>query len=150
MSGGAESRTRVQTIPACGLNACRCRPTPGVARSVGGLDRSSPLDIARPFGTFYVMGRQLGDCDICGKPRIAKGLCDKHYQRLRQGLPLDGEHLQPVGENSPNAKLTADDVRDIRRLRNHGYTLRWIGHKYKISNVSVYNLLSGKTYRDVE
>lgn len=97
------------------------------------------------------MGRQLGECDVCGKPRIAKGLCHKHYARLRHGLPLDGPpRQQPTGEDSPNAKLTADDVRDMWRLHAHGFTLRWLGERYGISNVSVYNAVSGKTYRDVD
>src|SRR5689334_12035095 len=59
------------------------------------------------------MGRQLGICDVpeCGRERIAKGLCHKHYWRQRNRLPLVGDLARPehpVGEASHNAKLTAD------------------------------------------
>lgn len=61
---------------------------------------------------------------------------------------MDGRP-QPAGEASRNAKLTADNVRDIRRLHSEGATLRQLGEKFDVSNVSVYNAVSRKTYRDV-
>lgn len=96
-------------------------------------------------GTIRGVGRQLGDCDICGAPRIAKGLCRKHYDEQRY---TPRQRVQ--GEDSCNAKLTADDVRELRRLHGHGFTLRQLGEKYGVSNVSVYNAVARKTYRDVD
>jgi DNA invertase Pin-like site-specific DNA recombinase len=97
------------------------------------------------------MGRQSGDCDICGAPRIAKGLCWKHYQRRREGLPLEGPpRTQPVGEQSHNAKLTADNVREIRAMHADGYTLRELAAKFGVSNVSVYNAVARKTWKHLD
>lgn len=62
---------------------------------------------------------------------------------------MEGRAL-PSGVKAVRSKLSAEQVRDIRRLSKHGYSLRWIGDRYKISNVTVHNLLSGKTYRDVD
>lgn len=98
-------------------------------------------------GTIAGVGRQLGDCDICGAPRIAKGLCRKHYDQQRNPPKKRG---QVVGEASPNAKLTAEIVRDARRLHAHGYTLRWLADRYKVSNVSIYNAVTKRTWKHVD
>jgi hypothetical protein len=101
------------------------------------------------------MGRQLGTCDVpgCGRDRIAKGLCHKHYWRQRNGLPLEGDlspTAQPVGEDSHNAKLTADAVRELRRLHAEGATLRALADKFGVSNVSVYNAVARITWKHVD
>lgn len=93
------------------------------------------------------MGRQSGDCDICGAARIAKGLCRTHYDRHRRGLPLEGSPTG--GEASCNAKLTANDVREMRALYGHGFTLRGLADKFGVSNVSVYNAVTRRTWKSV-
>jgi uncharacterized protein YjcR len=51
------------------------------------------------------------------------------------------------GENHGNAKLTTDNVRELRSLYAAGATLRQLAEKFGVSNVSIYNAVSGKTWR---
>jgi DNA invertase Pin-like site-specific DNA recombinase len=69
-----------------------------------------------------------------------------HYYRLRAGSPLAGGD-RSAGEKHGNAKLTGDNVREIRSLYADGATLRQLAEKFSVSNVSVYNAVSGKTWR---
>ena len=54
------------------------------------------------------------------------------------------------GENHGNAKLTADNVLELRKLHADGATLRQLAGKFGVSNVSVYNAVSHKTWRNLE
>ncbi|RDH77856.1 hypothetical protein DVS77_13425 [Mycolicibacterium moriokaense] len=69
-----------------------------------------------------------------------------HYYRFRAGTPIDGDE-RSEGENHGNAKLTADNVRELHSLYAKGATLRQLGEKFGVSNVSIYNAVSGKTWR---
>ena len=51
------------------------------------------------------------------------------------------------GEKHGNAKLTGDNVRELRSLHADGATLRQLADKFGVSNVTVYNAVSGKTWR---
>lgn len=99
------------------------------------------------------MGRPNGlpvTCTVegCGKPYRAKGLCLVHYCRARRGNDLPaGDRSR--GERHGNARLTAEDVRDMRRLRVHGFTLRWLADRYGVSNVSVYNAVNRITWKHI-
>lgn len=69
-----------------------------------------------------------------------------HYYRLRAGTAIAGGE-RSHGEKHGNAKLTADNVRELRSLYVHGATLRQLGEKFGVSNVSIYNAVSGRTWR---
>jgi hypothetical protein len=69
-----------------------------------------------------------------------------HYYRLRAGTPIAGGE-RSEGEKHGNAKLTADNVRELRSLYIDGATLRQLGEKFGVSNVSIYNAVSGRTWR---
>ena len=72
-----------------------------------------------------------------------------HYYRLRAGSLVAGDD-RSRGEKHGNAKLTADNVRELRSLYADGSTLRQLADKFGVSNVSVYNAVSGKTWRHLE
>ncbi|GFG55292.1 hypothetical protein MAGR_67330 [Mycolicibacterium agri] len=72
-----------------------------------------------------------------------------HYYRKRAGTPLAGGE-RSVGERHGNAKLTASDVREIRSLYREGATLRQLADKFGVSNVSVFNAVSGRTWRHLD
>lgn len=69
-----------------------------------------------------------------------------HYYRLRAGTSIAGGG-RSEGEDHGNAKLTADNVRELRWLYADGATLRQLAEKFGVSNVSIYNAVSGKTWR---
>lgn len=69
-----------------------------------------------------------------------------HYYRLRAGTPIAGGE-RSSGEQHGNAKLTADNVRELRALYGHGVTLRQLAEKFGVSNVSIHNVVVGKTWR---
>lgn len=54
------------------------------------------------------------------------------------------------GEQHHEAKLTAENVRDMRRLHAHGFTFRRLAEKYGVSNVSIYNAVTRRTWRHVQ
>ena len=54
------------------------------------------------------------------------------------------------GENHGNAKLTGENVRELRSLYADGATLRELADKFGVSNVSIYNAVSGRTWRHLD
>ena len=57
---------------------------------------------------------------------------------------------QVCREKHGNAKLTADNVRELRALYADGSTLRQLADKFGVSNVSIYNAVAGRTWRRVD
>lgn len=51
-----------------------------------------------------------------------------------------------VGERNPAAKLNEGDVKEIRRLSGSGLSNRAIARMFGVSNVSVGNIMNGKTW----
>jgi hypothetical protein len=72
-----------------------------------------------------------------------------HYYRQRAGTPLAGGE-RSEGEKHRNAKLTGANVRELRSLYADGATLRQLGEKFGVSNVSIYNAVAGKTWRHLQ
>lgn len=62
-----------------------------------------------------------------------------------------GHRLEYVrGENSPNAKLTEADVREIRRTYKKGdlqYGQSALGKKYGVSHISIACIVKGRTWK---
>lgn len=58
--------------------------------------------------------------------------------------------LTPKGVRNRRAKLTDDQVRQIRKLRSEGVTLSKLGKGFGVSEQCIYFILSGKTYKNVE
>lgn len=83
-------------------------------------------------------------CHHCDEPHRSKGLCERHYFRHLRGTPVE-----PVRAKI-QAKLTPDDVRQIRHLRREGNTLRVIAAKYGVSMCAVSAACKGRTWADVD
>ena len=100
------------------------------------------------------MGRPKGlptRCTVegCDREYRARGLCSMHYYRLRAGAVIAGGE-RSAGENHGNAKLTGENVKELRTLYAQGATLRALAEKFGVSNVSIYNAVSGKTWRRLD
>lgn len=54
------------------------------------------------------------------------------------------------GEDSPHAKITADDVRDIRRMRSAGMRLKEIAAKYPLHPMTIGEICRREIWRHVE
>jgi DNA-binding XRE family transcriptional regulator len=51
------------------------------------------------------------------------------------------------GERNGRAVLTKEKVEEIRALRGKGLTQREVGYKFGVSDVTIYNIWSGKTWK---
>lgn len=54
-----------------------------------------------------------------------------------------------VGEQVHRAKVTADDVREMRRLRSQGMIYREIGERYGVCYGAVYDAVRGKNWKHI-
>lgn len=85
-----------------------------------------------------------GMCHFGDGPHRSKGLCSCHYFRQLRGTPLE-----PV-RGKGFAKLTAADVRQIRRMRNGGEPLRVIAARYGVSLCAISKACTRETWADVD
>jgi len=53
------------------------------------------------------------------------------------------------GENNPNAKLTKEDIMKIKELRKTGMTQQKIADMYKVSQVNIGRILSGRLWLEI-
>lgn len=70
---------------------------------------------------------------------------ENRYDSVRHGT-----HTVPVGEAHPKAKLTADDVRVIRRRFSDGDNNCQIAAEYCVSHQSIQAIRTGKNWRSVQ
>ena len=89
-----------------------------------------------------------GLCHFGDGRHHSKGLCMLHRGRQRRGAPLD--EPRHGGAGRPYAKLTADDVRRIRKLREQGMTYRRLSEMYGVSLVNVCHVVRRTTWQNVE
>ena len=85
-----------------------------------------------------------GRCHFGDGPHRAKGLCSRHYFRQLRGTPTE-----PV-RGKGFAKVTADDVRQMRRMRSEGEPLRVVAARYGVSMCAVSKACRGDTWADVD
>jgi hypothetical protein len=85
--------------------------------------------------------------DGCRDAHYAKGLCSRHYKRRWAGLPLGGSAI--LGEAHPNAKLTADTVRRIRKLQAQGVSYARLAEMFGVSHDAVRDVVRRRTWRHV-
>lgn len=56
---------------------------------------------------------------------------------------------RPRGESHPRAKLTADQVRQIRKLHSQGFSTNVIARNYKVSKWNVDEIVKNRTWTHV-
>lgn len=56
----------------------------------------------------------------------------------------------PRGEDSPNAKITEDDVREMRRLHKLGFGAGKIAASFEMSRAMVGRIITGKSWAHVK
>ena len=66
---------------------------------------------------------------------------------LRSGR-RKGTSTGRTGERANGAKLTAEQVEEMRRLRREGWQLKHLAEKYGVHISTVTNVVSGKTYKE--
>lgn len=67
---------------------------------------------------------------------------DNVYDSIKKGR-------WPVGVNKTQAKLTADDVRTIRKLRLEGVPVKNMVLQFKVTKRVIYDIFLGKKYKSV-
>ena len=78
------------------------------------------------------------------------------HHKCEQVDCLNPDHHQAMthGENIRASKnitpLTEDDVRELRKLREEGWSVHELGEKFGIQGPSVYNILSGQNWGHVK
>jgi len=50
------------------------------------------------------------------------------------------------GENHPNAKLTTEDVKNIRFLYSKGFSLNVIARNFKVTRTNIIHIVKRKTW----
>lgn len=71
-------------------------------------------------------------CLYCKMPRIARGLCDKHYTRWKTGIPLD----------APDRYRCSTRVKErMKRLYLKGFSGRQVAAKLEYSPTQVWRVL---------
>jgi hypothetical protein len=89
--------------------------------------------------------------DGCDREHYAKGWCYRHYQRVWAGNPLEGGDGGgfPVGEAHPNAKLTADQVREIRTLHREGIRYPELAARFGVGWDTVRRIVIRRTWKHI-
>src|SRR5713226_8328994 len=70
------------------------------------------------------------------------------YQRIKD-IEVD-ERSRLKGEGNPDAKLTEDNIRSIRKLRAEGKSFKSIGIKFGVSDSMISNIIVGKAWSHVK
>lgn len=76
---------------------------------------------------------------------------DNSRDAARKGRLVFQVHPErcPRGENSSSAKLTTQQVLEIRRLRTDGWTQTKLAEHFGVSQAAIWFLLAGRTWSDV-
>jgi hypothetical protein len=120
-------------------------------------------------GNQHTRGRVLSEAEKAQRSASLKGRpkTPEHAEKIAQGLlhawerrKTSGEFdvaefskrmsEQNQGENSAMAKLTANDVREIRhRYADGGVTFQQLSKEYGVANSSISNILTRKTWKHI-
>lgn len=58
-------------------------------------------------------------------------------------------NARPRGESHPSAKLTADDVTEVRRLHAAGMSISAIGRRFGVNHNSIQAIIRGRTWKHI-
>jgi hypothetical protein len=86
-------------------------------------------------------------CDnpLCVNPAHLK-VGTHHENMLDRKYKNRGNH--PTGERHPKAKLTIEQVEEIRALCRKGYTDKELGEIYDVTHASIYAIRNGINWKD--
>lgn len=59
-----------------------------------------------------------------------------------------GRNFIPAGALHPRAKLSAEDVQEIRRRRAAGESGTALAKEFRVHHVTVYHIASGKSWKE--
>ncbi len=129
-----------------GLKAEYGQVTLGGARM--GSHRAMWILLRGPIPDGLDILHQCGQSLCCNPDHVRPGT---HRQNLAEALAERfGVHWAPRGENHPHAKLTAQNVRDVRAAVARGETQRTQAIRYGVSQVAISHIITGKRWRSVE
>lgn len=102
------------------------------------------IALKRPDGGLFVLHK----CDnpSCCNPRHL--YLGEHEENMRDMHVRRREHRW-VSTGSPRAKLTEENVREIRRLKKTGATKKALALLFEVSEATISGCLYGRHYRDV-
>lgn len=130
--------TRGINSPSAKLSECEVN----AIRSIYAAGNNSQCEVAKMFKT---TGSNVN--------RIIKGLAWSHLDggKSFEYVPIsENPNSIARGEKQGGAKLTTENVREIRSLRNTGcYSLREIASRFGISKSTVSTIARGKSWRHV-
>lgn len=81
--------------------------------------------------------------------------CQLEWKRARYAAKVAGRPWRvrrrgaPPGPAHPLARLSADEVRDARRMAADGWTCRELAAFFRVSATTIVNLVARRTYREV-
>lgn len=84
---------------------------------------------------------------ICCNPKHLE--VGSNLENYRDSVRMGTAFLGRTGEDHFRTKITASDVRDIRRLRDGGLTMPAIGKKFGLTRYTVWDILHARTWSHV-
>lgn len=91
-------------------------------------------------------------CHTCDNPKCVNPdhlFLGTHADNMRD-KKMKGRAVAFNGESHPRSRLTENVVREIRRMRTNGLTLRAIASEFGVSHVQVFKVCGGKQWKCVE
>jgi hypothetical protein len=73
-----------------------------------------------------------------------------HAENMKHARKLKAWKNQPYGEQLIHSKLTADKVREVRRMRESGMLHREIAAQFNVSTVAITNVINGKSWGHIK
>lgn len=66
-----------------------------------------------------------------------------------RGKPRQQQNLGQRGENNSQAKLSNDDVREIKVLLAWGFTTWELGHAYDVSHTAIWQIQEARAWTSI-
>ena len=98
------------------------------------------------------------------RPRVASAgfFCARGFETgnragYKRGVKTTSKHItlesvlphRAVGEDHPGAKLTRDDVNQIRNLHERGATIMGLARAFTVSPPTIRSIIQGRTWKHV-
>lgn len=107
------------------------------------LANPNSIDLVRGDGLFVL--HKCDNAKCCNPSHLFLGT----HQENMDDKVKKGRQIHYRSTESPRAKFSEKDVRDIRSMRANGISVMKIKTKYKVSKSAITHLLTGRTYKDI-